>query len=230
MSFAGTNSAAGQDVELIELGKFRTVSQGDDPAVLADLYQDIINMAVWQRQLPADVEAAVDAVLDLPHGSEFALSVSPADAEAAVGQALGGVAAAALCKDIAFLVDMFCALLGFERAGLRLTVLKRAMCPRFHVDNVPCRFATTYHGVGTEWLPHHVVDRSKLGQGSKGLSDLESGLYGGAGDIEQLQRGDVALLKGELWEGNENAGLVHRSPAVSPGESRLLLTLDIVSH
>jgi len=74
------------------------------------------------------------------------------------------------------------------------------------------------------------VDRSKLGRGSKGLSDLESGLYRGAGDIEQLQRGDVALLKGELWEGNETAGLVHRSPAVSPGESRLLLTLDIVSH
>jgi len=37
---------------------------------------------------------------------------------------------------------------------------------------------------------------------------------------------DVALLKGELWEGNEKAGLVHRSPAVPADHRRLLLTLD----
>ena len=33
-------------------------------------------------------------------------------------------------------------------------------------------------------------------------------------------------LKGELWEGNETAGLVHRSPALAKDERRLLLTLD----
>jgi hypothetical protein len=36
----------------------------------------------------------------------------------------------------------------------------------------------------------------------------------------------VALLKGESWENNEGAGLVHRSPAVKSGQQRLLLTLD----
>ncbi|WP_428354217.1 DUF1826 domain-containing protein [Methyloprofundus sp.] len=38
-----------------------------------------------------------------------------------------------------------------------------------------------------------------------------------------------ALLKGERWEGNENAGLVHRSPAINEGERRLLLTLDFMN-
>jgi hypothetical protein len=36
-------------------------------------------------------------------------------------------------------------------------------------------------------------------------------------------------LKGERWEGNENAGLVHRSPVLLSGERRLILTLDFSS-
>ncbi|MFA0708241.1 DUF1826 domain-containing protein, partial [Vibrio sp. 10N.222.48.A3] len=54
----------------------------------------------------------------------------------------------------------------------------------------------------------------------------ESGLYSHESDIEQLSSGDVALLKGERWSGNENAGLVHCSPVTSFNETRLLLTLD----
>jgi hypothetical protein len=42
--------------------------------------------------------------------------------------------------------------------------------------------------------------------------------------IQTLQAGDVALLKGENWQGNEGAGLVHRSPSGQQG--RLLLSLD----
>lgn len=37
------------------------------------------------------------------------------------------------------------------------------------------------------------------------------------------------MLKGELWEGNENAGLVHSLPHVPVDGSRLLLTLDFLS-
>jgi len=107
-------------------------------------------------------------------------------------------------------------------------VLDKAMCPKFHVDRVPCRLLTTFQGIATEWLPHNKVNRDKLGPGSQGKADSESGLYTSPEDIQQLQAGHVALLKGELWEGNENAGLVHRSPAVPNGERRLLLTLDFM--
>ena len=44
--------------------------------------------------------------------------------------------------------------------------------------------------------------------------------------IRHLACGDVALLKGEKWLGNEGAGLVHRSPSQGNGERRLILTLD----
>ena len=103
------------------------------------------------------------------------------------------------------------------------------MCPKFHVDHVPCRMVTTYTGVGTQWLPNAVVKRDKLGIGSAGKSDQDSGLYGNEADIRQMASADVALLKGEGWQGNQNAGLVHRSPAIPSGESRLLLTLDFSS-
>ena len=123
---------------------------------------------------------------------------------------------------------MFCVLLDIERVGLRLTVLDRAMCPRFHVDRVPCRLVCTYSGVTSEWLPHDLVDRSKLGEGNNGQPDADSGLFQSEENINRLKIGDVALLKGELWEGNENAGLVHRSPQVSTGDKRFLLTLDYI--
>ena len=72
-----------------------------------------------------------------------------------------------------------------------------------------------YTGTGTQWLPHDCADRSKLGRGSHGKSDDESGLYASTDHIQQLMSGDVALLKGEMWAGNEGAGLIHRSPTAS---------------
>ncbi|MGF1817619.1 DUF1826 domain-containing protein, partial [Vibrio splendidus] len=84
----------------------------------------------------------------------------------------------------------------------------------------------TYHGVATQWLPNESVDRSKLGRGSNGQPDPISGLYSDESDIQKMASGDVALLKGERWSGNENRGLVHRSPVTSSNETRLLLTLD----
>ncbi len=100
------------------------------------------------------------------------------------------------------------------------------MCPKFHVDRVPCRLVATYSGIATQWLPHHAVRRERLGVGSQGKTDEESVLYRNPNDIQQLKAGDIALLKGESWIGNEGAGLVHRSPNVTNESKRLLLTLD----
>lgn len=47
--------------------------------------------------------------------------------------------------------------------------------------------------------------------------------------IQQMGTGDVALLKGELWEGNEGRGIVHRSPALTVKQpKRLVMTCDLV--
>jgi hypothetical protein len=77
---------------------------------------------------------------------------------------------------------------------------------------------TTYAGIGSQWLEEGAMDRLQLGQANAEPQ--------GAASIRQLNSGDVALLKGEKWHGNEGFGLIHRSPQPAPGERRLLLTLD----
>lgn len=210
---------------------------GSSHEVLPDIYQDDSNIVIWQRQLASQLAAATGDIVQTKPTLQVSLSVTPESAFSSIRSALGDTTAATvLSEDIAQLVDMFCCLFDLKRAGLRLTVLDSAMCPRFHVDKVPCRLVTTYQGIATEWLPHHCVNRSKLGAGNEGKSDEQSGLFQNLDDIHQLCQGEVALLKGENWEGNEGAGLVHRSPSLLASnestktnavcESRLLLTLD----
>ena len=131
-----------------------------------------------------------------------------------------------LLKDISNLVKMFCEFFGEEQAWVRIDAIDKPMCPRFHTDFVKCRMVTTYIGTGTQWLPHKLVNRSKLGHGNQGQPDDKSGLFQKNVTIEQLEIGHVALLKGESWLGNEGAGLVHRSPHTSNEYNRLYMTID----
>ncbi|UOE79903.1 DUF1826 domain-containing protein [Vibrio splendidus] len=201
-------------------------SASEQPTVLADIYQSDINIAVWQRQFDEDLTMAISEFIASNPNFSKSISLSPDNAFDKLEFATGGTASKALLENMAELVDMFCCLFDLEEVGLRLAVLNKAMCPRFHFDQVPCRLVTTYHGVATQWLSNDLVDRSKLGRGANGQPDSASGLYNHESDIQQLSSGDVALLKGERWSGNENAGLVHRSPVTPPNETRLLLTLD----
>lgn len=202
------------------------VVAGSDPAVLADIYEPKTNITIWQRSLSESLQCLVDEFVASRQQPYTSLICTPSDARSQLLKELGSSRFSALVDDVNELIDMFCYLFDLNQVGLRLTVLREAMCPKFHVDHVPCRLVTTYGGIGTQWLPNHAVNRAKLGIGSAGLSDQESGLYGNESDIRQMAAADVALLKGEGWQGNQNAGLVHRSPTIPPGESRLLLTLD----
>lgn len=207
----------------------RYPSIGDDPNVLADIYQPQVNIAVWQRDLSAELACDInDFIANHPKASA-SLAITPENALEVLSKDFDTKnMSAELRQDIAQLVDMFCCLFEQQRAGVRLTVLDRAMCPRFHVDRIPCRLVTTYNGIATQWLNHDDVNRDKLGAKSQGLPDEESGLISADTTINQLDAGDVALLKGEHWSEEEGFGLVHRSPAVAAGEKRLLLTIDFI--
>jgi len=205
------------------------ISESDEPVVFTDIYQDLCNMTIWRRKLSPDFLYAVNDFLLSNNNFQFDKPVTPQNVLSEMYLALRGSSCMlALSEDIANLLDMFCRLFDLKQAGLRLTVLDRRMCPRFHVDKVPCRLITTYMGSATQWLHNDTVDRTKLGTGNNGLPDELSGIYKSVKDIQQLNNCDVAIMKGELWNRNENAGLVHRSPSVKVGEKRLLLTLDFI--
>ncbi len=210
--------------------KYRCSAESEQASIFADVYRDDTNIIVWKRHLSDSFQSAIHEFIKSNENFRLVQAVSPESVNEILHKSLDDMRCKTeLSNNITELVEMFCDLFDLKSVGLRLTTLDRAMCPKFHFDRVPCRLVTTFHGVATEWLPHSAVDRTKLGPGSQGLSDDKSGLYKEEQDIQQLNTGDVALLKGELWEGNEDAGLVHRSPAVMEGENRLLLTLDFLN-
>lgn len=215
------------------VSKTRRSAIDSNPAVLADIYNEDVNIAVWQRTLSPDVLMVVNQLLAANPEFKLSVNIDPRELPNHLFRHINSLKidnsqVYLLVEDIINIVSMYCCLFDLQNVGLRLTALDKAMCPKFHVDRIPARLVTTFQGTATEWLPHECVDRNRLGAGGKGLADHESGIYLQDSDIQQLNAGDVAILKGEYWEGNEQAGLVHRSPAVNTGECRLLLTLDFV--
>ena len=194
---------------------------GESPQVLGEALQDGVNLAVWERQLPAHIADFASLLLSLnqPLADSFTLELGddgqlPALPAVARGYAdLTGYEG--FVADVAWLVGAYACLLDARRVGVRLTALDNAMCPRWHVDHVPLRLLTTYAGPGSEWLEEAVDKR---------VQPLPTEVE--PARVRQLGCGAVALLKGEKWLGNEGCGLIHRSPALANGERRLILSLD----
>ena len=211
--------------------KIRSAVFGLQAEVLADIYQEEINIAIWKRELIPNISHSANFVLAKNPNLKLAVTASPKNISKILEEAIGlEDDAIALIIDVKDIVDIFCCLFDVNQVGLRLVSLTHAMCPRFHVDNVPCRLLTTYCGNGTEWLNHDCVNREKLGPLSNGVPDDRSGLFKTNSEIQELRVGEIALLKGESWAGNESAGLVHRSPDLKANESRLLLSVDFISR
>ena len=207
---------------VIQLRPVIRQTRGETPLALADILDNGVNLALWQRQLPLHIAefGALLVSLNEPLAESLVVELDSEEAEPnLLGLASG-------CRDlegydgfiadVAWLVSAFACLLGAKRIGVRLRLLDKAMCPRFHVDHVPVRLITTYAGIGSQWLREGVMDRRQLSQADAEPSER----------IEQIHCGEVALLKGEKWRGNEGYGLIHRSPALAANERRLILTLD----
>ncbi|WP_060519728.1 DUF1826 domain-containing protein [Pseudomonas sp. NBRC 111134] len=191
---------------------------GETPLVLTDVLQDGVNLAVWRRRLPPQLADFAELVVSLgqPLSDQWVMDVD--EQQMPVMSDLLREAAdlqgyEAFVADVAWLVAAYTCLVGARRVGLRLRVLTGPMCPRFHVDNVPLRLLTTYAGPGSEWLREQESPRGELHTAQVPVNN-----------IQKLHVGEVAVLKGEKWQGNEGAGLVHRSPSGQQG--RLLLSLD----
>ncbi|TBU92041.1 DUF1826 domain-containing protein [Phytopseudomonas dryadis] len=187
---------------------------GADVQVLGEALRDPVNLAIWQRRLAPHVATFAEQLLAQgePLAQSLSLRLPSAEAEPDLSGLLAGYSdmpgQAAFLADVAWLVRAYACLLDARSIGLRLRALDNAMCPRFHVDQVPLRLITSYAGSGSQWLP-----------GSLATARADA-------VPEQIACGHVALLKGERWTGNEGRGLVHRSPPLAAGERRLLLTLD----
>jgi hypothetical protein len=127
-----------------------------------------------------------------------------------------------LAADVAHWAEVLVELTGCQTVGVRVARIIDAMCPLFHVDYVTVRLVTTYVGAATELR--------ERGDGVIGHTiDQTTGKATALFDESRVVRaapGDVVLMKGGRWPGNETKGCLHRSPHACADEPRFVLTLD----
>lgn len=187
----------------------------DDPLIMTQIFRPENNLVVWQRSLSTQLLDEIKETITQKPNWQMVLQTSQDEAFEELADALSDWRCAQeLSCDITQLIEMYSVLFDAKRVGVRLTVLENTMCPRFHVDRVVCRLVTTYYGQATQWI--------------KGKNSVQVTQDYPDALIEQMNTGDVALLKGTHWEGNEQHGIVHRSPPATEQSLRLLLTIDFI--
>ncbi len=207
-----------------------SVARADSLVELASIFEPWCNIAHLRRSLDADLVAESEG---LAHGNWDGFSTvlpSDGDGDGVDGSPLRTQFAhtfkrelPALRDDILFLSELLRDLTGANAIGVRVMRLLKPACPNLHFDRVGLRLVTTYRGPGTEYVP----DRWTAGdpgsspnpRGRERLDALEE-------SVRTSRAGDVVLLKGTLWEGNEAHGAIHRSPAFDSSEPRIVATLD----
>ena len=198
-------------------------ASASEPIGLTRIFDPEIQLAAWRRPVDPVIADWLEAHLD-DLGAGFRQTLAPGEAPD-LSRLPAGAGREALADDLQLLAEMLGELLDARTIGIRLEVIRQAMCPRLHVDRVGIRMLCTYRGPGTEWVDDAYVDRRCLGAGANGQPDASSGLRLPGHRIESIDPFHVALLKGSLWQGNIGRGIVHRSPAV-PQPLRVLVALD----
>ena len=229
-----------QHAQLATESNAETWAIDSDAEVLTRIYEPSVNIAILQRNLLPEVTAYVSALMCKPHKYSLKTSgnieqlmtevqrVFPFTLIGVSGEE-GCTSAAAFYADVYECLSMFSCLFDAEQIGLRIDTLDAPMCPRFHTDKGGVRFITTYCGPATEWLPDAAADRSVLGTAMASQIGTAGAIIENEHAIQCMQVGDLGLLKGELWEGNEGRGIIHRSPVIA-GQypKRLVMTCDLI--
>jgi len=186
---------------------------GRDPDILSDIHAPGVAAAIWRRTPDAAFQTWIDGLNEtrLPrlrtcvpvHKAETAVLIACGIVATPQGQELDRFAG-----DVGALTAMYCRIMGTDYARIRLDVTDEAMCPKFHLDNVPARLICTYRGNGTEYVPERH--------------------QGDPGRIRTMHTGDAAVIRGGQWPSEERCGLLHRSPPTTfRNRPRLLLVVDM---
>lgn len=201
-----------------------------DPVVFTRIFEEDVRLTQWDRQPGEHALNYVHWLIDRGRLLPLRLVAAPESLEEQLKDDLPDHPDREhFISDVTFLAEMFACLFGMEEVGIRLSLLKEAMCPRFHVDKIGARMVCTYAGAGTQWLSASSVSRSDSGirvlPPAEGHSDLSTDQNEMANHVPA---GTVALMKGDMWPGAEGNGLVHRSPQCSPQNPRLFLSMDVM--
>ena len=200
----------------------RSVSS-DELAAFASIHDEAVELVSVQRPLASQCEPLARRLIDSRQAPHLRW-VQPAGdcdaAAAALPPAVDHDVRAMLAGQVAEAGVVLGELMGCREVKVRMETLSAPMCPRFHVDHLPCRLLITLSGAGTEWISNGDVDWAVFADPDAMAPPVKAD-----GQVYQLDTGHWSLLKGGAWT-DAFSGVVHRSPH-GDGE-RLLLSLDPV--
>ncbi|MFT4761959.1 MAG: hypothetical protein ACI9XO_001048 [Paraglaciecola sp.] len=123
-------------------------------------------------------------------------------------------------KDISEVLGLFNRTTQASSFRLLFSKVNTNMCRKFHTDINNLRLLCTYAGPGTLWVPDEAIDDRALRRNGKNHEIVRD-----EQQIQQVQTGDVAILKGALYP--DAQPILHRSPTIEEtGETRILLRID----
>lgn len=192
------------------------------------ILEPAVNLYCWERSLPGSLQSYLQQMLTAaPRPIKQALHRPGLEEDLRQARATwatldSNAGAAAFWADVHQLCADFMELAGASEATLHLRLINHNACTKFHIDGYRLRLLSTYLGQGTEWLPEEAVNRAALGTTNQRIVRDPDG-------VQQLQAGQVAILKGEAaFAERRTRGIVHRSPQVAgTGEQRLVLRIDL---
>lgn len=195
---------------------------------LARVLRPELNVCIWRRSLPPRLERWLTALSrTLVH--ELAARISPdlASARRLFAGLPDRAETRAWAADVVALAARFCDLLGTKSLRASLATVETNKCRKFHTDYKTLRLVCTYAGPGTEWVDDRHADRSAMGSEDTCIDSANTRIVRHGASIQRARAGDVVVLKGGLFAGNEGRGAVHRSPPIEhTGERRIVLTFD----
>lgn len=197
-------------------------------AGLERIFEDAISICIWRRPVEAVIERYLSQLSpDRPVERLLRLDAAVPRLESLYEHLPARPGRDELLNDLFHLVELFSTVCDSSSLGLRFTITRRVLCPRFHTDGVGLRLICTWQGPGTEWLEHASVDRAYLGAGAGGSSDETSGLMLPGAQIYRMRPFEVGLFKGDAYPNNLGRGAVHRSPRADEAAVwRVMATLD----
>jgi hypothetical protein len=203
---------------------------GTDSSVLAAVRAPGVLLAGWERRIPAEIAALLDArrVGERDFFEGHADAAHPALFDALLA-GLDPVARTWLADDVVDLVTRFAAVARSARVRIGLGAVHGDQCRKFHADMHRYRLITTYAGPGTEWVPEEAVDRAAMEHPPDCPCDANREIVRDAAAVRRAATGDVLVMRGSLAPGGR--GAVHRSPPIeAEGIARIVLVVTTVER
>ena len=189
-------------------------TSGETPEVFARLADPAHNVAVWRRELPAEITCVLAAAPLVPGCIDRVVRMGAEAPLAPFGELVPEVARAWFLRDLELLARAFQQISGASAFAACLSFVDSDSCRKFHVDHLRLRLLCTYRGPGTEWVDDADVDRNGFDLDDHDAEAVNARIVRSPDAVRRAHAGDVVLLKGETWPGNGGRGAVHRSPPV----------------